>query len=165
MRAGAGTRATPRKTRMDTIDELKSTGLKATWPRLKILEIFQKGAQRHMTAEDVFRVLLLERSDVGLATVYRVLTQFEQAGILSRNHFESGKAVFELNEGQHHDHLVCLDCGKVEEFFDAEIEKRQHSVAKAKGFAIADHALSLYANCTKDKCPNRPVVPRGHQHH
>ncbi len=165
MRAGAGTRATPRKTRMDTIDELKSTGLKATLPRLKILEIFQKGAQRHMTAEDVFRVLLLERSDVGLATVYRVLTQFEQAGILSRNHFESGKAVFELNEGQHHDHLVCLDCGKVEEFFDAEIEKRQHSVAKAKGFAIADHALSLYANCTKDKCPNRPVVPRGHQHH
>ena len=165
MRAGAGTRATPRKTRMDTIDELKSTGLKATLPRLKILEIFQKGAQRHMTAEDVFRVLLLERSDVGLATVYRVLTQFEQAGILSRNHFESGKAVFELNEGQHHDHLVCLDCGKVEEFFDAEIEKRQHSVAKAKGFAIADHALSLYANCTKDKCPNRPAVPRGHQHH
>ena len=150
---------------MTKIEELKSTGLKATLPRLKILEIFQKGAQRHMTAEDVFRVLLLERSDVGLATVYRVLTQFEQAGILSRNHFESGKAVFELNEGQHHDHLVCLDCGKVEEFFDAEIEKRQHSVAKAKGFAIADHALSLYANCTKDKCPNRPVVPRGHQHH
>ncbi len=150
---------------MDTIDELKSTGLKATLPRLKILEIFQKGQQRHMTAEDVFRVLLLERSDVGLATVYRVLTQFEQAGILSRSHFESGKAVFELNEGQHHDHLVCLDCGKVEEFFDAEIEKRQHSVAKAKGFAIADHALSLYANCTKDKCPNRPATTRGLSHH
>ena len=150
---------------MDTIDELKSTGLKATLPRLKILEIFQKGQQRHMTAEDVFRVLLLERSDVGLATVYRVLTQFEQAGILSRSHFESGKAVFELNEGQHHDHLVCLDCGKVEEFFDAEIEKRQHSVAKAKGFAIADHALSLYANCTKEKCPNRPAPTRGLSHH
>jgi Fur family transcriptional regulator, ferric uptake regulator len=142
---------------MHTIDELKNTGLKATLPRLKILEIFQKGEPRHMTAEDVFRVLLLDRSDVGLATVYRVLTQFEQAGILSRSHFESGKAVYELNEGQHHDHLVCLDCGRVEEFFDAEIEKRQHSVAKAKGFAIADHALSLYANCTKDPCPNRPA--------
>ena len=142
---------------MHTIDELKNTGLKATLPRLKILEIFQKGEPRHMTAEDVFRVLLLDRSDVGLATVYRVLTQFEQAGILSRSHFESGKAVYELNEGQHHDHLVCLDCGRVEEFFDAEIEKRQHSVAKAKGFAIADHALSLYANCTKEPCPNRPV--------
>ncbi len=147
---------------MDSIDELKNTGLKATLPRLKILEIFQKGVQRHMTAEDVFRVLLLERSDVGLATVYRVLTQFEQAGILSRSHFESGKSVYELNEGQHHDHLVCLDCGKVEEFFDAEIEKRQHIVAKAKGFSIADHALSLYANCTRDKCPNRVSTPRGH---
>lgn len=140
---------------MTNIDELKSTGLKATLPRLKILEIFQKGAQRHMTAEDVFRVLLEERSDFGLATVYRVLTQFEQAGILSRNHFESGKALYEINEGQHHDHLVCLDCGRVEEFYDAEIEKRQHAVAKAKGFAIADHALSLYANCTKVNCPNR----------
>lgn len=140
---------------MSNIDELKSTGLKATLPRLKIMEIFQSGAQRHMTAEDVFRVLLLERTDIGLATVYRVLTQFEQAGILTRNHFESGKATFELNEGQHHDHLVCLDCGKVEEFYDAEIEKRQHSVAKAKGFTITDHSLSLYANCTKERCPNR----------
>ena len=146
---------------MTTIDELKSTGLKATLPRLKILEIFQKGTQRHMTAEDVFRVLLEDRSDVGLATVYRVLAQFEHAEILVRSHFESGKAVYELNEGQHHDHLVCLDCGKVEEFYDAEIEKRQHAVAKTKGFAIADHALSLYAHCIKDKCPTRPVSPRG----
>ena len=119
---------------MSNIDELKNTGLKATLPRLKIMEIFQTSTQRHMTAEDVFRVLLLERTDIGLATVYRVLTQFEQAGILTRNHFESGKATYELNEGQHHDHLVCLDCGKVEEFYDAEIEKRQHAVAKAKGF-------------------------------
>jgi Fur family transcriptional regulator, ferric uptake regulator len=140
---------------MNTIDELKSTGLKATLPRLKVLEIFQKGGQRHMSAEDVFRSLLLERSDVGLATVYRVLTQFEQAGILTRSNFEGGKAVFELNEGQHHDHLVCLDCGKVEEFFDAQIEERQNAVAKAKGFMIAEHALSLYAHCTKDACPNR----------
>jgi len=145
---------------MATTDELKNTGLKATVPRLKILEIFQKGAQRHMTAEDVFRVLLDDRSDVGLATVYRVLTQFEQAGILSRSHFESGKAVYELNEGQHHDHLVCLDCGKVEEFYDAEIEKRQQLVAKTKGFSIADHALSLYANCTKPDCPNRAGTGR-----
>jgi Fur family ferric uptake transcriptional regulator len=141
---------------MANIEELKSTGLKATMPRLKILDVFQKGAQRHMTAEDVFRVLLDERSDIGLATVYRVLTQFEQAGILVRSHFESDKAVYELNEGQHHDHLVCLDCGRVEEFYYAEIEKRQHDVARAKGFDIADHALSLYAHCTKGECPHRP---------
>ncbi len=140
---------------MANIEELKSTGLKATMPRLKILDVFQKGSQRHMTAEDVFRVLLEERSDIGLATVYRVLTQFEQAGLLTRSHFESGKSVFELNEGQHHDHLVCLDCGRVEEFYDPEIEKRQHDVARAKGFDIADHALSLYAHCTKKACPNR----------
>ena len=140
---------------MTNIDELKNTGLKATLPRLKILEVFQRGKNRHMTAEDIYRLLLEERSDVGLATVYRVLTQFEQAGILIRSHFESGKAVYELDEGQHHDHLVCLDCGKVEEFYDAEIEKRQHAVALSKGFVITDHALSLYANCTKRDCPNR----------
>ncbi|MET4576967.1 ferric iron uptake transcriptional regulator [Ottowia thiooxydans] len=142
---------------MDNIDELKSTGLKATLPRLKILEIFQKADQRHMTAEDVYRLLLADHSDIGLATVYRVLTQFEQAGILSRNHFETGKAVYELREEQHHDHLVCLDCGHVEEFYDAEIEARQNDVAKLKGFVIADHALSLYANCIKTGCPHRAV--------
>ncbi|MEO5606054.1 MAG: ferric iron uptake transcriptional regulator [Polaromonas sp.] len=147
---------------MSNIEELKSTGLKATLPRLKILEIFQAGKQRHMTAEDVFRVLLEERSDIGLATVYRVLMQFEQAGLLNRSNFESGKAVYEINEGQHHDHLVCLDCGKVEEFYDAEIEKRQHAVAQTKGFVIADHSLSIYANCTKDNCPNR-VAPTSRQ--
>ena len=141
---------------MSKIEELKSTGLKATLPRLKILDIFHKGARRHMTAEDVFRVLLDEHSDVGLATVYRVLAQFEQADILVRSHFESGKAVYELNEGQHHDHLVCLDCGRVEEFYDAQIEQRQQAVAKEKGFAIADHALSLYAHCTRDNCEHRP---------
>jgi Fur family ferric uptake transcriptional regulator len=144
-----------RKTCMTKIDELKSTGLKVTLPRLKILEIFQNGNQRHMTAEDVFRVLLEEQSDVGLATVYRVLAQFEQADILTRSHFESGKAVYELNEGQHHDHLVCLDCGRVEEFYDSQIEQRQQSVAQAKGFSIADHALSLYAHCTRNACPHR----------
>jgi len=141
---------------MTNIEDLKSTGLKATLPRLKILEVFQKGAQRHMTAEDVFRVLLEERTDIGLATVYRVLTQFEQAGILTRSHFESGKAVYELNEGTHHDHLVCLDCGRVEEFYDPEIEKRQNDVARVKGFEIAEHALSLYAHCTKNPCPYKP---------
>ena len=138
------------------MNELKSTGLKVTLPRLKILEIFQKGTQRHMTAEDVFKLLLEEGSDVGLATVYRVLAQFEQAEILVRSHFESDKAVYELNQGQHHDHLVCLDCGRVEEFFDAEIEQRQHAVAQARGFSIADHALSLYAHCTRPACPHRP---------
>ena len=146
---------------MDTIDELKSTGLKATLPRLKILEIFQKADQRHMTAEDVYRLLLAEQSDIGLATVYRVLTQFEQAGILNRNHFEAGKAIYELRDDQHHDHLVCLDCGHVEEFYDPEIEKRQNAVAKAKGFHIADHALSLYAHCTKANCPYRAAATPG----
>ena len=140
---------------MTNIDELKSTGLKATLPRLKILEIFQSGVQRHMTAEDVFRILIEERSDIGVATVYRVLTQFEQAGLLVRSNFESGKAVYELNEGQHHDHMVCLDCGKVEEFFDAEIERRQHAIAHEKGFELHDHALSLYAHCTKTDCEHR----------
>ena len=134
---------------MKNIDELKSTGLKATLPRLKILEIFQTGVQRHMTAEDVFRVLLDERSDIGLATVYRVLTQFEQAGILIRSNFESGKAVYELDEGQHHDHFVCTSCGKVEEFYDAEIENRQKLIAKDKGWIIQDHSMALYGQCAE----------------
>jgi len=135
--------------------DLKSSGLKATLPRLKILEIFQSSAVRHLSAEDVYKLLLAENLDVGLATVYRVLTQFEQAGLLSRNHFESGKAVFELNEGSHHDHLVCLNCGLVEEFFDDDIEKRQHRIAEERGFKLAEHALALYGNCVKDNCPHR----------
>lgn len=134
---------------MTNFEELKNTGLKATLPRLKILEIFHKGAQRHMTAEDVFRVLLEERSDIGLATVYRVLTQFEQAGILLRSNFESGKAVYEINEGQHHDHFICTSCGKVEEFCDAEIEKRQQTVAQSKGWLVQDHTMALYGQCAK----------------
>ncbi|MEN9842396.1 MAG: hypothetical protein RLZZ612_225 [Pseudomonadota bacterium] len=140
---------------MTNIEELKSTGLKATLPRLKILDVFQRANQRHMTAEDVFRVLLQEHSDIGLATVYRVLMQFEQAGLLTRNHFESGKAVYELNQGQHHDHMVCIDCGKVEEFFDAEIEQRQHIVAQKHGFSLQEHALSLYVTCNKVDCAGR----------
>ncbi|MDD2713353.1 MAG: ferric iron uptake transcriptional regulator [Simplicispira sp.] len=132
---------------MTNIDELKSTGLKATLPRLKILEIFQTSSVRHLTAEDVFRVLLQEHSDIGLATVYRVLTQFEQAGLLIRSNFESGKAIYELDEGQHHDHFVCTVCGKVEEFFDPEIEKRQQIVAKNKGWVVLEHSMALYGHC------------------
>lgn len=140
---------------MSATIELKSIGLKATLPRLKILEIFQQGKRRHMSAEDVYRELLAENQDIGLATVYRVLTQFEQAGLLKRSNFESGKAVFELDEGQHHDHLVCLQCGRVEEFFDAEIEKRQQKIARDRGFELQDHALALYANCVRTDCEHR----------
>jgi Fur family ferric uptake transcriptional regulator len=135
--------------------DLKSIGLKATLPRLKILDLFEHSDKRHMTAEEVYRLLTDEGQDIGLATVYRVLTQFEQAGLLMRHHFDSDKAVFELNHGEHHDHLVCLQCGKVEEFFDAEIEKRQNRIAKERGFAIHDHSLQIYADCIKDNCPNR----------
>lgn len=143
---------------MKNIDELKSTGLKATLPRLKILEIFQTSAVRHMTAEDVFRVLMQERSDIGLATVYRVLTQFEQAGLLIRSNFESGKAIYELDEGQHHDHFVCTMCAKVEEFFDPEIEKRQQAIAKAKGWVVQDHTMALYGHCAE--CVKNPTGKR-----
>ena len=138
---------------MKTPSDLKTAGLKATLPRLKILNLFEHGDVRHLSAEDVYKKLLGEGMDVGLATVYRVLTQFEQAGLLTRHHFESGKSVFELNQGGHHDHLVCLQCGRVEEFYDPEIEKRQIKVAKKLGFSIREHSLYLYADCTKKKCP------------
>jgi len=140
---------------MTTSHDLKSAGLKATLPRLRIINLFEQSKVRHLSAEDVYKQLLSDGLDIGLATVYRVLTQFEQAGLLVRHHFESGKAVFELNQGGHHDHLVCLQCGRVEEFFDAEIEKRQLKVAKERGFAIAEHALYLYAECVKPNCPYR----------
>ena len=140
---------------MTTSHDLKSAGLKATVPRLRIINLFETSKVRHLTAEDVYKLLLAEGIDIGLATVYRVLTQFEQAGLLVRHHFESGKAVFELNEGKHHDHLVCMQCGRVEEFYDAEIEKRQQRIAKDRGFAISEHALYLYADCTKPRCPHR----------
>lgn len=143
-------------------DELKSIGLKATLPRLMILDLFRKlqneGSSRHVTAEDVYRHLLTDGMDIGLATVYRVLTQFEQAGLLQRHHFESGKAIFELNEGEHHDHLVCIQCGRVEEFFDAEIEKRQNDIARKRGFLVREHALYLYVECTKTSCPHSKTV-------
>ncbi|MDD3353888.1 ferric iron uptake transcriptional regulator [Zoogloea sp.] len=134
---------------------LKNIGLKATFPRLKILDLFQSAEQRHLTAEDVYRLLIAEDMDIGLATVYRVLTQFEQAGLLERHHFESGKAVFELNEGQHHDHLVCMQCGRVEEFFDPQIEERQNRIAEEHGFTVREHALYLYVECTKTDCPHK----------
>ena len=140
---------------MSTSQDLKTIGLKVTAPRLKILNLFENSTVRHLSAEDVYRLLLNDGLDVGLATVYRVLTQFEQAGLLKRHHFESGKAVFELNQGHHHDHLVCINCGKVEEFLDPEIEQRQNRVAKERGFAIREHALYLYAECLKENCPNR----------
>jgi Fur family ferric uptake transcriptional regulator len=135
--------------------DLKNIGLKATLPRLKILDLFEHSNKRHMTAEEVYRLLTDDGQDIGLATVYRVLTQFEQAGLLMRHHFDSDKAVFELKQGDHHDHLVCLQCGKVEEFVDTEIEKRQHRIAKERGFAINDHSLQIYADCIKENCPNR----------
>ena len=141
---------------MSTPTDLKTAGLKATLPRLKILNLFEHGEIRHLSAEDVYKLLITEGLDVGLATVYRVLTQFEQAGLLTRHHFESGKAVFELNQGGHHDHLVCLQCARVEEFYDEEIEKRQVKVAKDRGYTIREHSLYLYADCTKPKCRYKP---------
>jgi len=151
----------PRSAIMTTSHDLKNAGLKATLPRLRIINLFEQSKVRHLTAEDVYKQLLAEGVDVGLATVYRVLTQFEQAGLLIRHHFEAGKSVFELNQGGHHDHLVCLQCGRVEEFFDTEIEKRQTKIARDRGFEISEHALYLYAECVKVKCPYRKA---GGQH-
>jgi Fur family ferric uptake transcriptional regulator len=140
---------------MNSSQSLKEIGLKATLPRRKVLELFEHSKVRHLSAEDVYKSLMAEGIDIGLATVYRVLTQFEQAGLLSRQHFETGKAVFELNQGGHHDHLVCLQCGKVEEFYDAEIEQRQSEVARKRGFELKGHSLALYADCTKPDCPGK----------
>ncbi len=140
---------------MTSAQSLKEIGLKATLPRRRILELFEASKVRHLSAEDVYRALIGEGMDVGLATVYRVLTQFEQAGLLARQHFETGKAVFELNQGGHHDHLVCLQCGRVEEFYDSEIEKRQSEVAVKNGFELRGHSLALYGDCTKPNCAYR----------
>jgi Fur family ferric uptake transcriptional regulator len=149
-------RAAVMPNRSSTSSDLKNIGLKATVPRLKVLEIFQRSTAerglRHLSAEDVYKALIGENIDVGLATVYRVLTQFEHAGLLSRNHFEGGRAMFELNEGSHHDHLVCLTCGRVEEFVDSEIEARQQRVAAERGYKLQEHALALYGECTKVNC-------------
>jgi Fur family ferric uptake transcriptional regulator len=136
-------------------ENLKNAGLKSTLPRLKILSLFESGQERHLSADDVYKLLLSTGDDVGLATVYRVLTQFEQAGLLVRHNFEGGKSVFELNQGKHHDHIVCMQCGHVEEFYDSAIESRQKKIAAELGFEIHDHSLSIYADCTRAKCPNK----------
>ncbi|WP_456380941.1 ferric iron uptake transcriptional regulator [Thiolapillus sp.] len=134
---------------------IRKAGLKVTLPRMKILEILEENAQRHMTAEDVYKELLQRDEEIGLATVYRVLTQFETAGLVERHHFEGGQAVFELNRGEHHDHIVCTTCGKVEEFMDETIERCQAEIARKHGFRMADHSLILYGECEDPECPNR----------
>jgi Fur family ferric uptake transcriptional regulator len=133
-------------------DDLRSSGLKATLPRLKVLQVLRESDRRHLSADDVYEALRAEGSDIGLATVYRVLMQFVQSGLLARRHFEGDKAVFELDEGQHHDHLVCLRCGRVEEFFDARIEERQRQIARERGFELQEHALALYGVCSRPAC-------------
>lgn len=127
--------------------DLKNAGLKATLPRIKILHFLEQSKIRHMSAEDVYKALLESGEEVGLATVYRVLTQFEQAGLVSRHHFEGGQSVFELNEGKHHDHILCIKCGKVDEFVDKVIEDRQQMIAREKGYEMTDHSLYIYGIC------------------
>jgi Fur family transcriptional regulator, ferric uptake regulator len=138
--------------------DLRNAGLKVTLPRLKILEILEGGGARHKSAEDIYKALLSSNEDIGLATVYRVLTQFEAAGLVTRHHFENGMAVFELNRGDHHDHIVCIDCGKVEEFMDSGIEDRQKVIADQRGFDIHDHSMILYGHCRRSDCPSRAAA-------
>lgn len=128
---------------------LKKAGLKVTLPRRKILEMMEKSKEHHMSAEDIYRILLESGEEIGLATVYRVLTQFEEAGLIVRHHFEGGQSVFELDHGTHHDHLVCVKCGRVEEFVDDVIERRQEEIAKQAGFSITDHSLNIYGICNR----------------
>ncbi|HLQ84988.1 MAG TPA: ferric iron uptake transcriptional regulator [Salinisphaeraceae bacterium] len=133
--------------------ELRKAGLKATLPRLKILEILQENKADHLSAEDVYRKLMNDDEDIGLATIYRVLSQFEDAGLVIRHHFEDGHALFELNQGPH-DHLVCVKCGRIEEFFDSEIAERQRAVAQRSGFDLSKHTLVLYGECLTHQCKN-----------
>ncbi|MDD9892002.1 MAG: ferric iron uptake transcriptional regulator [Gammaproteobacteria bacterium] len=135
--------------------ELKKAGLKVTLPRVKILEMLASSDQRHMSAEDVYKNLLEQNEEIGLATVYRVLTQFEAAGLVQRHNFEGGHAVFELDQGHHHDHIVCMTCGKVVEFMDETIERLQHEIAEQKGFKLVDHSLTLYGECVNENCENQ----------
>jgi len=128
-------------------NDLKKAGLKVTLPRVKILELMEASNVRHQSAEDIYKALLDEGEEIGLATVYRVLTQFESAGLVSRHHFEGGQAVFELNQTGHHDHIVCVVCGKVEEFYDDIIESQQIKIAGDKGYVVTDHSLTLYGKC------------------
>lgn len=131
---------------------LKQKGLKITTPRLAVLEIFQKSKERHLSAEDVYKEALSKDGDLGLATVYRVLTQLSEVGLLAATNFETGKTTFELNEGGHHDHLVCLSCGSVIEFNDEAIESRQELIAKKHGFRLINHSMALYGVCSKPAC-------------
>jgi Fur family ferric uptake transcriptional regulator len=140
---------------MDEHDGLKKTGLKVTLPRLKVLSIFENSKEKHLTAEGIYKEMLGSGDEVGLATIYRVLTQFEQAGLLIRHHFESGKAVFELHDKAHHDHIVCLQCGHVTEFVNEEIEKLQTKVAEEHGFRIIEHSLIIYADSIKKPCNHK----------
>ncbi len=135
--------------------ELRKVGLKVTVPRLKILQILENSPTRHLSAEGLYKALLESGEDIGLATVYRVLTQFEAAGLVSRHNFEGGHSVFELDDGSHHDHIVCLDCGHVEEFVDEVIEQRQCAISERNGFKMTDHSMILYGRCTRTDCPNR----------
>ena len=137
---------------MDEHDGLKKTGLKATLPRLKIMDIFEHSKQKHLSAEDIYKLMISSNEEIGLATIYRVLTQFEQVGLLIRHHFEGGKAVYELNEKSHHDHIVCLQCGHVTDFVNEEIEKLQPKVAEEHGFKIIEHSLIIYADSIKKPC-------------
>jgi Fur family ferric uptake transcriptional regulator len=139
--------------------DLRKAGLKVTLPRLKILEILEGSSTRHLSAEEIYKSLIGSAEDIGLATVYRVLTQFEAAGLVVRHHFEDGMAVFELNQGVHHDHIVCMDCGHIEEFVDSAIETRQDAIAQRHGFAIKEHALILYGRCQRTDCPRRKGLP------
>ena len=131
---------------------LKKTGLKITLPRLKIIDIFEHSKQKHLSAEDIYKLMIGSGDEIGLATIYRVLTQFEQVGLLIRHHFEGGKAVYELNEKNHHDHIVCLQCGNVTEFVNEEIEELQRKVAEERGFKIIEHSLIIYADSIKKPC-------------
>ena len=140
---------------------LRSAGLKVTLPRLKILELLEKTPARHMSAEDIYRQMMDSQDDIGLATVYRVLTQFETAGLVRRHHFEGGHAVFELERGHHHDHLVCMKCGHVVEFEDETIEKRQRERAKELGFKLQEHSLIMYGDCLRENCPNLKTPAKG----
>jgi len=135
--------------------DLRNVGLKVTAPRLKMLELLEKAEDRHLTAEKIYRLLLDAGEVIGLATVYRALTQFEAAGLVTRHHFEGDHAVFELERGPHHDHIVCIHCGRVEEFFDEVIEKRQRAIAEKLGFSLHDHTLTLYGECDAKDCMNK----------
>lgn len=127
--------------------DLQKVGLKATLPRLKILRILEANEQSHMSAEDLYRRLLEDQEEVALATIYRVLTQFEEAGLVERHHFEGGQSVFELKRGEHHDHLICVRCGRVDEFYDESIEHRQRKIADEHGFELTEHTMTLYGLC------------------